>query len=156
MHVKITSDGTDEELKSADSSAGSSKYSSLKILVAEDNAINQEVIQRYLMKISCSCKIANNGKEAVQLVEQEKFDLIFMDCHMPVMDGCMATKIIKDKFGNEAPIIIALTASILQEDQERARKAGMDDFLGKPVTRKKIIEIIEKYLFSEDQERSAS
>lgn len=118
----------------------------LEILVAEDNIINQKVIIRLLGKMGQSPDLADNGLLATQAVEQKKYDLIFMDMHMPEMDGVEATKIIIDKMKDKNPYIVALTANVLQEDKDKCFAAGMSDFLTKPINSKKLISSINKYI----------
>ncbi|MBU1221190.1 response regulator [Myxococcota bacterium] len=119
------------------------------VLVVEDNSTNQKVLSAVLEKTGLSCKIAANGKEAVKLLEKEKFDLIVMDVQMPEMDGFQATRIIRDPSSkvlwHEVPII-AMTAGATELDREKCLKAGMNDYLAKPIDierfRKKILRIL--------------
>lgn len=103
-----------------------------KILVAEDNPTNQKILVRLLEKTGCQCIVVADGKQAVEAVEREKFDLVLMDCHMPEMDGYEATREII-KRSPQAPPIIAVTANASQENQRLCRESGMVDFLSKPV-----------------------
>ena len=108
------------------------------ILVADDTLTNQQLIEHLLSKLGFRTVLAANGREAVKLAGQEAVELIFMDCHMPEMDGFEATSQIRRNEqaagpgGRRIPIL-ALSASVLAEDQARAREAGMDDFVGKPI-----------------------
>ena len=108
----------------------------LHVLLAEDNAINRDVAAGMLLLLGCSHKIATNGQEALDLVQSEEFDAVLMDCHMPVKDGFTATRELRAREArakNGAPLpILALTASALAVDRERALESGMDAFLGKP------------------------
>ncbi len=110
----------------------------LRILVAEDNEINQKLIQINLNKMGYNPTIVNNGQEALDQIKQNKFDLIFMDVQMPVMDGVTATKEIVRKYGNAKPIIIAVTANAMGNDKQSYITAGMDDYISKPFTAKEI------------------
>lgn len=108
--------------------------SALKILLVEDNLVNQKVGKRMLKHLGCEADLAVNGVEAVEAVSRQQYDLIFMDVQMPKMDGLEATRQIR-AMGPEKgrPTIIALTASALAEDQLQATEAGMDSFLSKPI-----------------------
>lgn len=105
----------------------------LRILVAEDNSVNQVVIRGFLKRLGYEVNLVDNGKKAVQKAVEGQYDLVLMDCHMPEMDGFEATKAIKSK-KPDYPKIIALTAGSMKEDRERCRLAGMDGFLSKPVS----------------------
>ncbi|MBM3785009.1 MAG: response regulator [Acidobacteria bacterium] len=111
------------------------KAASLRILVAEDNAVNQRVLGKLLQRLGHRITIASNGREAVERFAEDRFDLVLMDCQMPEMDGFMATKAIRAKesrYGVRTPVV-ALTAYALRGDRERCLQAGMDDYLTKPV-----------------------
>lgn len=112
----------------------------LRILAAEDNETNQLVLKGLLGRLGYDLKIVNNGLEAVEEIERNKYDILLMDCHMPVMDGFEATRRIIDKTGEERPRIFALSASLMKEDLERCYAAGMDGFIGKPVTLESLAE----------------
>ncbi|WP_107826524.1 response regulator [Mucilaginibacter yixingensis] len=104
----------------------------MRILLAEDNLINQKLILRILSKLGYLAKSALNGLDVLALMEHETFDVILMDIQMPGMDGLEATQMIRSSTIAQ-PIIIALTANALAEDKERCLSAGMDDYLSKPV-----------------------
>ncbi len=105
-----------------------------QILLVEDSPTNQAVAKALLKKINPDICVAENGKEAVQLCKQQKFDLILMDLAMPVMDGLEATEIIRNGAGlNQQTPIIAMTANAFAEDKNRCYQAGMNDFLSKPL-----------------------
>ena len=114
----------------------------LRILVAEDNKANQLFMEVILKKMKLYYKIANNGKEALELAKKEEFDLILMDVNMPIMSGIDATKEIR-KFSNIP--IIALTANALDGDKEKFLKAGMNDYLSKPLDIHKLKIMLEKF-----------
>lgn len=107
----------------------------LKILVAEDNPLNQEVVAGFLGKLNHQVQFANNGQEAYGLVQSNKFDLILMDCQMPVMDGYTASQKIKHYLQKKNSVvpIIAITANVLIDDKEKYLNAGIDDYLTKPL-----------------------
>lgn len=119
----------------------------ISILVAEDNLVNQFVIKRFLKKWKINFDIANNGKEALEIVQEKEYDLILMDLHMPVMDGLEATKAIRklphDKY--KSIPIIALSASAVADIQNYVKKSGMNDFASKPFTPGELTRIIYKY-----------
>ncbi|MCW7554910.1 response regulator [Endozoicomonas gorgoniicola] len=118
----------------------------LKILVAEDNPVNQMVAQALLKKLGCSVIIVENGEAAVQKVAQESFDLVLMDCIMPVMDGMEATRTIRASGQSYDQIpIIAFTANVTDEDQQAFQQAGMDDFIDKPVTVDKMTGLLQRW-----------
>ncbi|WP_028108327.1 ATP-binding protein [Ferrimonas futtsuensis] len=105
-----------------------------KVLLAEDNISNQKLMQIMLKKLGCEAlTLASNGQQAVEACQRESFDLVLMDCQMPVMDGYRATRQIR--LGPSADtLILALTANATEEDRQRCLDSGMDDFLTKPVT----------------------
>ena len=107
----------------------------IRILVAEDNSLNQTVLKANLRKLGLKADYAADGVEAVQKSMEKIYDLILMDCHMPNLDGYEATQRIKAHYKSEAPVIIALTASAMAEDKARCKESGMDDFLSKPLKR---------------------
>jgi signal transduction histidine kinase/ActR/RegA family two-component response regulator len=119
-----------------------------EILLVEDDKINQKLILRIFSKLGYQCQLAENGLQAVQISQQQNFDLIFMDMHMPEMDGLEATsKILEyaDHNNRPTPIIIAMTANALEEDKQRCFAVGMRDFLSKPISTKEIQQTVEKW-----------
>jgi signal transduction histidine kinase len=108
----------------------------LRVLLAEDNQVNQFVAMKQLKKLGCIVEVAANGIQAVEAWQREKYDYIFMDCQMPEMDGYEATRKIREleaSQGSAAAQIIAMTAGVMQGDRERCLTAGMDDYISKPV-----------------------
>lgn len=118
----------------------------VKILVAEDNLINQKYLERLLKKLEYSFMIVGTGSEVIEVLKSEKYEILFLDISMPDMDGFEVTKIIKEKFKQEErPIIIALTANSSDEDKEKYLNVGMIDLLPKPIQIQELKNIIEKY-----------
>jgi len=106
----------------------------LRILLAEDNEVNQKVGRLMLAKLGHQAEIVGNGQLALEAVRAQDYDVILMDMHMPVMDGLEATRQIRaDLPAHRQPIIIAMTASVTMEDREACAEAGMNDYLSKPV-----------------------
>jgi signal transduction histidine kinase/CheY-like chemotaxis protein/ligand-binding sensor domain-containing protein len=121
----------------------------LKILLVEDNLINQKVAFQVFRKLGYEIDVASNGKEAIELLPRKKFDFIFMDIQMPVMDGYEATKNIIAKYGSQRPKIIAMTADVTKEGRQKCFASGMDDYISKPFKIQEIIEALrENYLVS--------
>jgi CheY-like chemotaxis protein len=118
----------------------------LRILIAEDNAVNRRLVVRLLEKEGHTTVSAVNGAEAVALHERERFDLILMDVHMPELDGLAATRAIRDREGGrgEHIRIVALTASAMQEDRRECLAAGMDAYLTKPIRPQDLHDVIQQ------------
>ena len=118
-----------------------------RVLLAEDNAVNQNVLSRLLEKLGCSVEIASNGAEAIETFARSPFDLVFMDCQMPETDGLEATaRIRRDESEGSRTPIIALTGHAMPGDRERFLAAGMDDYLSKPVKGSDLKEALERWL----------
>ena len=109
------------------------------VLVVEDNAINQRVAAALLQRLGANVELAGNGLEAVERCRESDYDAILMDCHMPEMDGYIATATIRklDSAVRDVPIV-ALTAGVSGDERRRALLAGMNGFLGKPVDREEL------------------
>ena len=119
----------------------------MQVLLVEDTLINQKVTKMMLQKLGIVVTIAGNGQIAVDLCKEQGFNLILMDCQMPVLDGFDATKIIRDSetAGQHTPII-ALTANVLQTEKDKCFAAGMDDFIAKPVSKQVLTLMLQKHL----------
>lgn len=117
-----------------------------RIMVAEDNSINQQVVKEFLKLSGMEVSIANNGQEALDLLNQQGFDAILMDVHMPVMDGLEATKRIRANPDYADLPIIALTAGVTQEEREGSLSSGMNDFVAKPVNPEALIAALTKWV----------
>lgn len=119
----------------------------IKILLVEDNLINRRIASAMLAKAGLSCEVANDGVEALKKYEEHDWDIIFMDCQMPRMDGFEASREIRrrEKGHDRHDTIIALTANALAGDKERCFEAGMDAYLSKPLDKAKFYTMIRKY-----------
>ncbi|MDR3439130.1 response regulator [Telmatospirillum sp.] len=118
----------------------------LRILVVEDNAINQQVAVGLLGNLGHSADVANDGREAVTMLENCDYDLVLMDMQMPVMDGLAATKAIRALGnGKERTLIVAMTANVTAGDRKACLDAGMDDYIAKPIDRRRLTDVIEHW-----------
>jgi two-component system, sensor histidine kinase and response regulator len=125
-------------------------FSGQRILLVEDNPVNQRVAQRLLQKLAAEVTLANNGAEALERIAESTYDAVLMDCQMPVMDGFTATQRIRElerqnQRAKRLPII-ALTANVMSEDRESCIAAGMDAHLGKPIEPAQLIACLSRYL----------
>ena len=120
----------------------------VNILLAEDNKINQKVALRQLAKLGYQVDVANNGQEVLDKINHKYYELILMDCHMPILDGYTTTEAIRQlpASHSQQTVIIALTASVMESDMEYALSVGMNDFLSKPVKIEQLQQMIEKWL----------
>jgi CheY-like chemotaxis protein len=106
----------------------------LRILLAEDNAVNQKLALRLLERLGYRADVAANGLEAIDALRRQTYDLVLMDIQMPDMDGLEATQAIHREWpGERRPRIVAMTANVMKEDREACLEIGMDDYLGKPI-----------------------
>ena len=147
LELPLKTGAKGNEMEKATKAMGQSVKQEINILVAEDNEINQMVIQKLLSRLGHHCEVVNNGQEALQAMSSKPdyYSLILMDMQMPVMDGITATKRIIDQYKDQAPPIIALTANAFDSDKEKCFAAGMDDFLSKPLRKSELNRILEKY-----------
>lgn len=117
----------------------------LRILLAEDNPVNQKLTTRVLSKLGYhQVEVAQNGLEAIEKFNEQFYDVVLMDVQMPELDGLEATRMIRLKQYHQ-PIIIAMTANVMAEDKESCRQAGMDDYISKPVNLDLLVTLLEKW-----------
>jgi CheY-like chemotaxis protein len=121
--------------------------SAARLLLVEDNAVNQLVASRMLQRLGFTVEFATDGKKAVDMVAANPYDLVFMDCQMPVMDGYQATEQIRR---TEPPgrhtIIVAMTANAMQSDRQRCLDSGMDDYVSKPINKSEVVAVLKRHL----------
>ena len=121
-----------------------------RILLVEDNPINQMVAQKMLEKLGLKADVANNGVEALKRLEDEAYDLVLMDCQMPEMDGFDATREIRKAGIKSVKLqdlpVVAMTANVMSGDRERCLEVGMDDYIGKPIQREVLADVLGKWL----------
>lgn len=123
-----------------------SNLKNIRSLIVEDNEMNMTITEKFLSNLKIKPDKARNGEEACIMLLQNQYDVIFMDCQMPVLDGFKATQKIRSMPLKNQPFIIALTANTLKDDQTKCLSAGMNDYLTKPVTRRNIEDALQKYL----------
>lgn len=155
LHNKVAKLAEDAEKKHC---AFTTDGAPLRILVAEDNAVNQMVVKAMLEKLCCEVAIASNGKIAVEKYAKARPDIVLMDMSMPEMDGAEATAHIRklqQKDGVNVPII-GVTAHALREDKQKCLDAGMDDYLPKPVKQKALEEMLSKWTQSQEVRRASA
>jgi CheY-like chemotaxis protein len=125
-----------------------------RVLVAEDNDVNQMVVRELLIRLGFSCTLVSDGCQAVTHAASRTFDLVLMDCQMPIQDGFAATEAIRrgeerrggwGRSGCRLPVI-ALTAGVIAGDREHCLQAGMDDYLTKPIERKHFLAVLKRWL----------
>jgi PAS domain S-box-containing protein len=116
----------------------------LRILLAEDNAVNQKLAVRLFSLMGYDIDLAANGIEAVDAVERQSYDVVFMDIQMPEMDGLEATRQIRARLADDGPRIVAMTANVMDGDREACFAAGMDDYVGKPIRVHELLSALEK------------
>jgi CheY-like chemotaxis protein len=116
----------------------------LRILVVEDNAVNQKLALRLLGQMGYQADVAGNGLEAIEALERQRYDVVLMDVQMPEMDGLEATRQIRRQWPERPVRIIAMTANAMQGDREATLKAGMDDYISKPIRVEELIRALER------------
>jgi signal transduction histidine kinase len=123
--------------------SGSERFPGCRVLLAEDNLVNQRICKRVLEKLGCQVQIANDGREAIAVAESAQFDVILMDLQMPGVDGLQATRDIRLR--NIQTPIVALTASVLEETRAACKVAGMDAFISKPIRVDEIVAMLRRF-----------
>lgn len=118
------------------------KYESIKVLVVDDNEINQDVVRETLRRAGINVRVASSGHSAIEEISKDKYDLVLMDLRMPDMDGYQTTSKIRELYTLEDLPIIAVTASVSYEEKERAISSGFNDYLIKPIDKKKLLDLI--------------
>ncbi len=121
----------------------------LRLLVAEDNETNRHVAEAMFRRLGYFVKAVENGAEVLDILEDNFFDIIFMDIQMPILDGIETTKKIREIYTDRPPWIVALSASVLDTQRMEARDAGMDDFLSKPYEVSNLVHVIERFITNE-------
>jgi signal transduction histidine kinase/DNA-binding response OmpR family regulator len=118
----------------------------INVLLAEDNAVNQKVALKMLSALGCNVDVVENGVEAAAAAQKGNYDIVFMDCQMPDLDGYDATRQIRShEAGRKRVPVVAMTANVMQGDREKCIAAGMDDYLSKPFARKELVDIVSKW-----------
>ncbi len=140
-----TSHSVSESVGAADAAAVAPRYAG-RVLLAEDNLINRKVALGMLRKLGIEADTAEDGRETVERCRLSRYDLVLMDCQMPVLDGFDATRSIRDLGGDHRPTIVALTANAMESDRERCLAAGMDDYISKPFRQKDLAAAFERWL----------
>jgi signal transduction histidine kinase/DNA-binding response OmpR family regulator len=118
-----------------------------RVLVVEDNVVNQQVARRFLQRLGCEVVVAENGQRGVEEYFRDQFGLVLMDVQMPVMDGLAAAREIRAREGSRQVPIVALTASAMTDEMERCTSAGMNDLLVKPLELSRLCELLDRYGF---------
>jgi CheY-like chemotaxis protein len=127
--------------------APASRFDGRRVLLVEDNAVNQKVGSALLAKVGCRVDVAANGREALEMSGQLRYEMIFMDCQMPEMDGYEATRAIRRReSGGQRTPIVAMTAAALASDRAQCLQAGMDGFLSKPVSAEHLYQTLAQYM----------
>jgi len=130
-----------------------------RVLLVEDNFVNQRVAIYMLSKLGAQVDVAKHGREAIEILKNACYDLVLMDCQMPEMDGFEATRMIRDPtsavLDHDVPVV-AMTANAFAEDRARALAAGMNDFLAKPVDRSVLASTLAKWMKAQQRSTASS
>ncbi len=135
----------DASIPVVENAPNSSELQPHVILIVEDNLINQKVAGMLLEKLGYKYDIAENGRVALEKLEQKYYTFVFMDIQMPVMNGHDATKEIIARYKNQRPNIVAMTANTFEEDKEKCFASGMDDFIAKPISEQEMVRVLSKF-----------
>lgn len=156
--LTIPYEKSSDQIKESSSSAiyEEQDFEDYRILLVDDNELNRTVGEKWLKKLGYTPDFAKNGQEAIVMVTHNDYDIILMDCHMPILDGYIATKTIKETLGEESPYIVATTASVMEEDVKKCQAHGMDDFLAKPITKKGLRDVFLRFSQRKFLKKSAS
>ena len=150
LHRVLTSEVSEMDLRVENNTLNDVDFNQANILLVEDNLVNQKVAASQLKLMNCRVTVANNGQEAVDAIVTAAFDLVLMDCLMPILDGFAATRQIRQRLallnGVKHLPIIALTANIEEGVEQRCKDAGMDDYLSKPFNSKQLAEKLSPWL----------
>ncbi|KAI8819085.1 CheY-like superfamily [Fimicolochytrium jonesii] len=148
FRLKLTCNPENWKGKDSQSNYGEIKadLSDVHVLVVEDNFVNQQIAKKMLHKLGIEADVADDGKQALDRLENKAYDMIFMDCDMPIMDGYDCTTHIRNKLNNHSIKIIALTANSTNNAKQRCTSVGMNDFFTKPITLKTLSEMLHKWL----------
>lgn len=138
-------------MKKDDLNTSLNKKAGMKILLVEDNPINQIIVSEMLLQLSVIITTAGNGLEAIELLEKNSFDVVLMDIQMPKLGGIETTEIIREKLKDDTPVI-AMTAHATREEREKCYKAGMNEFLSKPIEREYLFSLLDKYYCSDREQ----
>ena len=141
------------EVKSDEQAGSSKRFEGRRVLVAEDNHVNQLVVSKMLDKLGVAHDLVCHGREALErlMTDYQAYDLVLMDCEMPVMNGFEATRAFRQqesKLHRVRKPVVALTAHVLREERQKARATGMDDVLSKPLEYRALEAVLERYLDS--------
>jgi signal transduction histidine kinase/CheY-like chemotaxis protein len=134
---------------------GELEFTGIRVLLVEDNPINQKVATQLLRRLGCTVDVADHGRQALERMNGHHYDLVLMDVQMPIMDGFEATAKIREIEGTgRHTIIVAMTANAMSGDRDRCLEAGMDDYLPKPVKPAEITSMLKRWLFTTEDEVS--